>query len=489
MRRSTPCFRVFLLFLLVPACTLWEGCMARKGRVEMGPLYYRREIPRPEATETAILWPLFQKYETPSVRQFAFRPLLNIRSEETGSDLRGSMFEVQALWPVGLYRRTEGPTRLQIRSLPFFSHVRFQHPDGPEEVDTALYPFFLTGRSSEEGGYFAFFPFGGTLRGFFGKDRIRFALFPLYADTTSGEHRSWHVLWPIFRYSKGEGRTSFRCFPLFGWKKKEDWYRKVFVLWPFFARVQSWLGTDRPTDSWFFLPFYAKQQTPFGKIDYFMYPFFSYQRNDRPGNRFQEWTLPWPFVQITRGDQQWRNSFWPFWGKRKRPEYLNTYTLFPIYRHSLYGDPEWLTERRYVLPLYWSWQVTENGRFSQGRYKGWPFFDYTVQDQAAKQFRALSPLWFWRPEGGFERNYSDFWTLYKYRSWADGLTERRILWYPFYSGAPEDEEGVRALEEMPPESADSLRPSRTSGQDEAWSGTDSPALGGRIDQVEELNPW
>ena len=220
-----------------------------------------------------------------------------------------------------------------------------------------------------------------------------------------------------------------------------------------------------------------------------MYPFFSYQRNDRPGNRFQEWTLPWPFVQITRGDQQWRNSFWPFWGKRKRPEYLNTYTLFPIYRHSLYGDPEWLTERRYVLPLYWSWQVTENGRFSQGRYKGWPFFDYTVQDQAAKQFRALSPLWFWRPEGGFERNYSDFWTLYKYRSWADGLTERRILWYPFYSGAPEDEEGVRALEEMPPESADSLRPSRTSGQDEAWSGTDSPALGGRIDQVEELNPW
>ena len=66
----------------------------------MGPFYYKREVPRPEATETAILWPLFQKYETPTVNQFALRPLLNIRTEETGNDLRGNMFEVQALGPL-----------------------------------------------------------------------------------------------------------------------------------------------------------------------------------------------------------------------------------------------------------------------------------------------------------------------------------------------------------------------------------------------------
>ena len=66
-------------------------------------------------------------------------------------------------------------------------------------------------------------------------------------------------------YTKLLRSSSFRCWPLFGWKKKEDWYNKVFVLWPFFSRVQLYLGTDRPTDSWFFLPFYGSQQTPFGK--------------------------------------------------------------------------------------------------------------------------------------------------------------------------------------------------------------------------------
>jgi hypothetical protein len=463
--------------------------MARKGRVEMGPFYYKRDVPRPEATETAILWPLFQKYESPTVTQFAFRPLMSIHTEETGNDLRGNMFEVQALWPIGLYRRTEGPTRLRIRSLPFFSHVEHQHPNGPLDVDTAFYPLIMTGRTTGEGRYFAFFPFGGTLRGFFGRDRIRFALFPLYADTKLGEHRSWHVLWPIFRYSKGGGRTSFRFFPLFGWKKKDNWYKKLFVLWPFFARVQTWLGTDRPCDSWFFLPFYGKQQTPFGKIHYFLYPFFSYQRNDRPGNRFQEWNMPWPLVSMTRGDQEWRTAFWPFWGKRRRPKSLKVFTLYPVYRYFMYGDPEWLMQRRYVLPLYWSWKVTENGSFLQGRRKGWPFFDYTMQGQATKQFRTLSPLWFWRPKGGFERNYSDFWKLYQYRRWADGMKEHKILWYPWYSGIPDEEEGRQPLADLSEEHADSSPPSGSFDEQEPGAGDRRPALKGLADQVKELNLW
>ncbi len=437
MKNASRTSSAFLVFLFLNMAFLFQGCMATRQRTELGPFYYHRELPRPEATESAVLWPFFQTYQSPRISQFAFRPLFNVRREDTGRDLRGHMYEVQALWPLFLYRRTEGPTRLRIRLLPVFFHERFQHPNGPEEVDTKLLPFFLTGHSPEEGGYFAFFPFGGTLRGFFGRDRIRFALFPLYADTQKGENRSWHFLWPFIRYSKGGGRSSFRFWPLFGWKTRDNWYRKVFILWPFFARVRLYLDTDRPTDSWYFLPFYAKQRTPFGKIDYFLYPFFSYQRNERAGNRFQEWTLPWPFVQITRGDREWRNSFWPFWGEHRKPDYRNRFLFYPIYRSLLYGEPARLTRRRYVLPLYWDWRVTHDGEFSEGRIKGWPFFDWTRRAGEERQFRALSPLWFWRPEGSFERNYSDFWKLYQYRRWPDGLRERKILWYRWFSAAPE----------------------------------------------------
>lgn len=426
-----------LLFLLVlTAGTAFQGCMATKERTEFGPFYYRRDLPVPETTESAVLWPFFQKYESPRISQFAFRPLINIRTEETERDLRGEMHEVQFLWPLFLYRRTEGPSRLRARLLPVFFHERFQHPDGVEEVDTHLLPFLLSGRSDRGENYFALFPLWGTLRGFFAKDRIRFRLFPLYADTLEGEHRSRHFLWPFLRFSKGGDKSSVRIFPFYGWKKKEGRYDQMFVLWPFFSRIHYRIGTDRPVRAWFFLPFYGRQQTPFGKIQYFLYPFFSTHRNERAGNRFREWNVPWPFVRITRGDQEWRNSFWPVWGKWTKPDYSNTFFLYPIGRRLVYGSPERRMHRLYVLPLYWSWRVTEEGTFARGRIKGWPFFDFSRQGDEGRQFRALSPLWFWRPRGGFERNYSDFWKLYEYRQWDEGFQERKILWYRWFSIAP-----------------------------------------------------
>jgi hypothetical protein len=486
MRRSLWVSKVFLLLFFLHTGALLQGCMATKERTEFGPFYYRRELPRPEATESAVLWPLFQKYESPRISQFALRPLVNVRTEETGGDLRGNMKEVQVLWPLFLYRKTEGPKRLKVRLLPVFFHERFLHPDGPEEVDTLLLPFILSGRSDTGENYFALFPLWGTLRGFFAKDRIRFRLFPLYADTLDGEHRSRHVLWPFFSYSKGGGSSSFRFWPLFGWKKKEDWYNKVFVLWPFFSRVQLYLGTDRPTDSWFFLPFYATQQTPFGKIQYFLYPFFSYQRNERAGNRVREWALPWPFVQITRGDREWRNSFWPFWGKRTKPGYANTFFLYPIGRQLVYGDPEELTRRLYVLPLYWDWRVTEDGEFSQGRVKGWPFFDSFRQGEKARQFRALSPLWFWRPDGGFERNYSDFWKLYECRRWQDGLKERKILWYRWFSIAPGETDKLRAAHEPLEDPATSPEDPDSTSPWDARGLSDNPLFEGPLRPAEKL---
>ena len=146
-------------------------------------------------------------------------------------------------------------------------------------------------------------------------------------------------------------------------------------------------------------------------------------------------------------------------------------------------------QRRYVLPLYWSWKTTENGRFLQGRHKGWPFFDYTMQGLATKQFRTLSPLWFWRPNGGFERNYSDFWKLYQYRRWADGMKEHKILWYPWYSGIPDQEEGRQPLADSSEEQADSSPPSGSLGEQETGGGDHRPALKGLADQVMELNLW
>ena len=413
--------------------------MVREGHTELGPFYYHRPLPEGEGTETAWLWPFFQKMESPKVRQFAFRPLLNWRHEDTGGPNR-HVFEVQGVWPLFQYRKTQGVTRLKIRILPIFWHRRFHHAGGDEEVDTALTPVLFAGSGEKLGSYFALFPLGGELKGFFAQDRIRFFLFPLFAEAWEGEHHSWHVLWPIFRYGEGGGKSSFRLFPFFGWKERENWYKKLFILWPLFARSQEWLGTEHPTDSWFFLPFYGRQRTPFGRISYYLFPFFSYQRNEKPGNRYRAWTLPWPFYQATRGDRYWQTYFFPLWGKyRVADTYEKQIALYPIYWAFSYRGERTLRKRRYVLPFYWDWhELDSEGLELRRRIKLWPFLDISENLDEQWHLNALSPLWFRDPHG-WERNYGDFWTLYRRERTPEGKEIERFLWYRRAVPAPPDE--------------------------------------------------
>ena len=419
--------------------------MATKDRVELGPFYSKRPLPEQQGTEWSLLWPFLDGYAGETGRQAGFRPLLNIR-RESREEPDGNVSEVQALWPLVLYRKTEGPKQKVIRLFPVFYHRDFHHPDGRKETDTAFYPFFLTGRSSDsDENYFSIFPIAGTVKGLFAKDRIRFLLFPLYADSVEGEHRSWHFLWPFVQYSRGGGRHSFRVWPLVGWKAKEGRYQRSFILWPFFAHSRERLGSEHPLDSWFFLPFYARQQTAFGKIQYFLYPFVSYQRSDRPGNRFREWNVPWPLVSIARGDRYRKTYLWPFWGRQQRGTYSRDFLAYPLYWHSEYRNPAWVNERRYLLPFYWSWYLRdEKAQRERGLTKVWPLLSRTRAEGGEEEWNVLSPLWFRDPDG-FERNFGPLWTFYRYRRSSLGGTEHRLFWYGWSDpGSPHLDEETRS---------------------------------------------
>jgi len=231
------------------------------------------------------------------------------------------------------------------------------------------------------------------------------------------------------------GKSSFRIFPLVTWKQKDNYYKKFFVIWPLFGRIQKRLGGEYPTDSWFFLPFYAKRQTPFGEIRHFLYPFFSYQRNENVRNRFREWQTPWPLLKITRGDNYWKTYIWPFWGKaRVRQRFEKEFALYPIYRLNTIKANTSVTTERYVLPFYWNRVERDlEGEMLRKRVKWWPFMDGLKDTRGEEKslFRLLSPLWF-RDPNGFERNYGDFWTFYSVMQYPSGEKGRRILWYRWY---------------------------------------------------------
>lgn len=474
LRRSTS--RFFFVWSAVLALC---GCAASRERVEMGPFYAKRTFAESGSKEWSALWPLLDGYENEKARQFGLRPLLNLRTA-SGSRPSENLNELQALWPLFLYRETEGAKKKTIRLFPLFFHRQYAHPEGKEESDTALVPFLWHGRSSDgRENYFALFPLGGTLRGFFAKDRIRFVLFPLYADTSEGEHRSYHVLWPFFRYSSGGGKSSFRVWPFYGTKKKEDRYEKTFVLWPFYVRVRERLGSDHPLDSWYLLPFYGDQQTAFGRIRYFLYPFFSYQRSERPGHRFREWQAPWPLFSIARGDRYRKTWIWPFWGTEERGSYHRDMVAYPLYWHSAYRSADGVDERRYLLPFFWSRRVEdEKGQAQQSRVKIWPFVSWSRSGETVFSLETLSLLWFRDPDG-FERNYGPLWTWYRRSVSESAATRTRLFWYEWQT-RPKAGSGV---EDAPPDQAVTPgEPDRefalaSSETEEELEGPDPPGLG------------
>ncbi len=465
--------------------------MVKPGHIELGPFFYHRPLPDGEGTESAVLWPFFQRLHTEKVNEVALRPFFNYRISET-EGTRGKVKEIQALWPLFLHRESEGMAASTTRLYPILYLRRFEPPDREPKVDTFVLPLILTGRSGEQGRYFGLFPVGGLLKGLFARDEIRFLLFPLYADARMGEHRTWHVLWPIFEYGKGGGRRSLRVFPLFSWKQKDDRYEKLYILWPFFSRVQEGLGRERPTDSWYFLPFYGRQQTPHGYIRYYLYPFFAYQRSENPRNRFRAWQAPWPFLSFMRGDNYHKNHFWPIWGRyRFKEDYRKDFALYPFYSFYSYRSDVSVHTRRFVLPFYWDDRVSDlEGNLLGKRDKVWPFLDLSwSRETGACRLRLLSPLWFRDPDG-FERNYGDFYALYRRQIHGDGVLDQKVLWYRWYRRVQEEREGNGGLgaQSAPDVPAVSLPGRLPESPLDEWAGKES-LPGHLLRQFRQIGVW
>ena len=69
------------------------------------------------------------------------------------------------------------------------------------------------------------------------------------------------------------------------------------------------------------------------------------------------------------------------------------------------------------------------------------------------------------------------------------MQEHKILWYPWYSGIPDQEEGRQPLADLSEEHADSSPPFGSLGEQETGAGDHGPALEGLADHVKELDLW
>lgn len=341
------------------------------------------------------------------------------------------------LWPVAA-------TRLQGQASSWRVLTAFGMNDNVADPDArfrgAVFPLLFWGRDLGGKGYAAFFPLGGELREFIGRDRIRFFLFPLYSSDVKDDMRSYNLLWPLISWGGGGDVSRLRLFPFYGRAAKRDGATRRFVLWPFWTSIAH-SGKKGDGYGYILFPFYGRGQNAEYKTQWFLPPLFKVGHGG--GNSLVY--APWPFVQVSHGAVE-KLYLWPLWGRRQIDQAKSAFMAWPIVRWESAERSQTVKSRFYVLPFFY--HEATRGRVAgpvvegvevlppasgtalnptaEERYvKIWPVFSY-LREGGHRRVR-MPDLWPARRTGPVERNWAPLWTLYRSER-GPALDETEWLW-------------------------------------------------------------
>lgn len=410
----------FITFFLTLFLALTAGSLAAEARVfTLWPAIDYRSSTETDYSSLHLLGPLIKYERRGAEHDLALRPFYYrnwIRESSSG----------EFLYPFATAKSSDHRTFWQSLQLLQYD---FGERESGSQNRAMLFPFLFYGETAAEQEYFAFFPFGGRLHEKFGRDRIRFALFPLYSQTQKKDTTITNVLWPLFAKVTGENETGLKFWPLFGFSEKEGVYRKRFFLWPIFFRDDLALDTESPRRRRAAFPFYLSVESPDKVSRSLLWPFFHYRRDNRKG--VEEWDLPWPLVRISHGEEREGRRFLPFYADERSNGFRKRSFLWPIYRIEELHSPMIDRRRDRVLFFLFS-RLQENKRealpASKHRIDFWPLFSFQRKDGMA-HFHTLSLLEPFFPENqGIQRNWSPLWRFYQAR-WDDqGNAVSSFLW-------------------------------------------------------------
>lgn len=408
---------VLTALLLLPAAAFGQG----GGVFTLWPLVDYRHSDEVGYSSLNLLGPLVNLEKKGPEREFGLRPLY-FRAD-AGDGTSYSEF----LYPVGTAKSGAEHSLWQgIHLLEYDFGAREQGCKN----EFMLFPFVFYGeRTEERDGYFALFPFGGRILEKFGRDEIRFTLFPLYSRTRKEATTVSNVLWPVFATIRGEQESGWKVWPLVGSSHKEGVYRKRFWLWPIFFRYDLRLDTDNPSRRRAVFPLYVREESPQRSSRTYLWPFFSHVEDRR--RDYEEWNFPWPLFRVASGTHKESRKFLPFYADERVGDYRKRWFLWPIYKIES-TDSESLLQRRHRV-LYFLYSdleetVPAGGAPRKKRVAFWPLFTYE-RLKGVSRFHLFSLLEPFFPESeSVERNWAPLWRLYQ-RKWdLHGNEISTLLW-------------------------------------------------------------
>ena len=124
------------------------------------------------------------------------------------------------IWPLGGYDQKENDYRKRFFLWPFFQfEKRHLYTDDPTDIDIA-WPFYVSMENSKRGQKSVLWPFF------------------TYAHDTDEHYTQWDFPWPFFQWAKGDNKSIFRIFPIYGRKHWEE-IERGYILWPLYWYVRQ----------------------------------------------------------------------------------------------------------------------------------------------------------------------------------------------------------------------------------------------------------
>jgi hypothetical protein len=341
------------------------------------------------ATDRSFLYPFFTWHDEPGYQTFSFFQLVNLRSAGAGTATRDDHFDV---WPFYFSRTAENPAE----------------------------------------SYRALFPLLGTIKHRFGKDRIEFAGFPLYAQTEKAGKHVVHAPWPFLRFIDGAGHHGFEFWPLFGRSGRPGDYDRQFYLWPLILKSDSNLSEPVTDSTLAVLPFYLRTTGPGYRNETFVWPFFGYSHRTEPYH-YDEQRYLWPFLVQGHGDQRRVNRWAPLYTHSVIKGYDKTWLLWPFFRHATWqADGVAQEKNQFLFFFYWSLEqrsLANPAAPTALKTHLWPLFSAWDNGAGRRQIQALSPFEVFFPNNTVVRRlWSPLFAVYRYDLQADTTARHALLW-------------------------------------------------------------
>lgn len=408
-----------------------------------GPLYHEFKLTLTEGERTEAFSPFFYResaLENGYIRDtWAFPPFI---SHTAAPDVESTQTDI--LWKLLTYNTYGEEYRFQILQL-------FSFAGGGTQVDTnvhrfTVFPFYFRQRSDiPEKNYTALLPIYGTLRQRLARDEVRFAAFPLWIKTRKKDVVTDNYVYPIFHLRTGQNLSGWQVWPLVGHEVKDFatvtnvWgdpepvagHRKTFVLWPFFVNQTQGVGTTNEAHSQALIPFYSKLRSPLRDSTTFPWPIGYTHTVDRE-KKYEEWSVPWPFMVFARGEGKHVNRVWPFFSHGTNRNLTASWYAWPIYKYNRLQSAPLDRERTRILFFLYSdarTRDTATGR-NKRRVDLWPLFTSSRELDGSRRLQIPAPLEPMLPSSpSLQRDLSPLWSLWRSeRSPVTGRSSQSLLW-------------------------------------------------------------